>query len=89
MPPGGTRNDENGADNGFRGVSHGASAAVGPRPSYLGASEPVRQSGPDVDTNPELLPPAVGEHAEQIVQLLDVPGGGLVGGAPWTRCLPR
>jgi hypothetical protein len=63
-----------------------ALAAVGQRPCYLGASEPVKQSGLDVDTHPELLPPAVGEHAEQIVQLLDVPGGGPFGGAPWTRC---
>jgi hypothetical protein len=63
-----------------------ALAAVGQRPCYLGANKPVEQSGPNVDTNPELLPPVVGEHAEQIVQLLDVPDSGLFGGAPWTRC---
>ena len=44
-----------------------ALTAVGPRPFYLGAVKPVTQSGSDVDTYPELLPPAVGEYAEQIV----------------------
>src|SRR5262249_19162336 len=77
-----------GRDKGLRSVSHGGSGRrVGGR---TGACEPVLQSGPDVDTNPGLLPPTVGEHAEQIVALLDVPRRQLFcGGAPWTRCLPR
>src|SRR6476469_8701090 len=45
----------------------------GPRPCRSGAREPARKSGPDVDTHPGLLPPAVGEHAEQTVLLLDGP----------------
>src|SRR5438034_2554661 len=45
----------------------------GQRPTHTGACEPVLESGPDVDTYPGLLPPTVGEHAEQNVTLLDVP----------------
>ena len=67
-----------------------ALAAVGQRPCYLGATKPVTQSGLDVDTNPELLPPAVGEHAEQSVTLFDVPQQRASrGGAPWTSYLPK
>ena len=55
-----------------------ALAAVGQRPCYLGASEPVKQSGLDVDTHPELLSPAVGEHAEQIVHSSTFPVAALL-----------
>ena len=45
----------------------------GQRSTHTGASEPVLESGPDVDPYPGLLSPAVGEHAEQNGMLLDVP----------------
>jgi hypothetical protein len=36
-------------------------------PQYIGACEPVVESGPDVDANPILSPAPQGvEHAEQI-----------------------
>ena len=64
-------------------------APSGQRPTHTGATEPVLESGPDVDTYPGLWLPAVGKHAEQRVMLLDVPRRASAGGAPWTPCLPR
>ena len=62
----------------------------GRRPCLTGAGEPVSESGPDVDTNPEWLPPAVGEHVEQSVLPFDAPRRqASKGGAPWTRCIPK
>ncbi len=48
-------------------------ASLGRRPIHSDVCELVKQSGPDVDTNPGLLPPVAGEHAEQNVPLLDAP----------------
>jgi hypothetical protein len=89
MPLGGTWNDENGVTAALAACLMALSRRrVGGR-RILVLAKPVYQSGLDVDTNPELLSPAVGEHAEQIVTLLDVSRRRAFGGAPWTRCLLR
>ena len=49
------------------GVFDSAEVAVGSEAVQQWCFKPAGQSGPDVDTNPGLLPPAVGEHAEQNV----------------------
>ena len=89
MPLGGTRDDENNVTWALKRVSWRRRLPSGPRPTHTGACEPVLESGPDVDTYPGLLLPAVGKHAEQTVTLLDVPRRASAGGAPWTPCLPR
>ena len=75
MPLRGTRNDENGVGHvklGGKRVSWRKRLSPGRRPCLTGAFEPVSESGPDVDSYPELSPPAVGEHVEQTGMLLDV-----------------
>jgi hypothetical protein len=47
-------------------------SAAGSEAGQHWSCEPVLKSGPDVDTYPELLPPMVGEHVEQIVLPLDI-----------------
>jgi len=93
MPLGGTRDDENGfglVSFGRERVSWRIRPPSGRRPCLTGACKPVSESGPDVDTYPGLSPPAVGEHVEQTVTLLDVSRRqAFFGGAPWTRCFPR
>jgi transposase len=55
-------------------VSHGAGGRRWVRGRRtLVPFEPVLESGPDADPYPGLLPPVVGEHAEQTGPLLDVP----------------
>lgn len=70
MPLCGTRNDENRLEL-VSAKERGGHRATGR--CLTGAFEPAGQSDRDADTYPELLPPVVGEHAEQSVLPCGIP----------------
>ena len=73
MPLGGTWDDENKHDLSLWNVSHGAEVAVGCRGRISLVLEARLGVWPGRRYVPGIVVPLVGEHAEQIVMLLDVP----------------